>query len=151
MSFRSSHLIVATACCLALACSDDRAPDPAPGGEVAGHPLVTSLFDGCAKGDVKRLEEALADSSLSLIDHLFAVPGSTRHSRLLEVAAILARVPVPRCSAGERSADGYRLNCRNLGRDLYLEVRIEDGVEKILLPAVDSAVWDRLSPTHATY
>mgnify|MGYP007066218728 FL=1 len=145
MFLRSSHFLAfAASLCFALACSDDRGAASSYAEGQSNHPLVLRLFDACSRGDVELLEKTLARASLTQLHRLFASPDSAHPNHLLKVAGILARVPVPHCTAGNETAAGYRLECQNLGHDLALEVRIEDGVEKLLLPALDSTDWARL-------
>lgn len=145
MSSHYSHLLCALLLWTgAVACGPETESGPAAATTATNHPLIVELFAACAKGDVERLERSLSEESLAQLDRLFAANGSTRKSRLLRVAGILARVPVPSCEAAEKTGNEYRLVCRNLGRDLTLGIVLEEGEQKVLLPPVPSGLWSRL-------
>jgi hypothetical protein len=113
-------------------------------GDGSNHPLVARFFDGCQRNDAELLEKTLAKESLSQFDRLFVGDGGTRRSRLLKVASILARVPVPQCEVGEKTGRGYLLNCQNLGQELAFEVTVEGKEERLLLPKVPEDLFARL-------
>jgi hypothetical protein len=136
-----SALVVVSS--LACAQRDDHGSSSGEG-SAANHPLVVRFFDGCQRHDPELLERTLARASLSQLDRLFVGDGGTRRSRLLKVAGILARVPVPQCKAGEKTEVGYRLSCQNLGRELTFEVIGEGKGERLLLPAVPEELFSRL-------